>query len=352
MKLLESAWNQAFEDYATQQMGGKELKERNRIWATELGKAPIDVWLKMKATPASNPADARSMRKFEAGNIWEQIIGIILKRSGILIDAQKWTKYQYAGLLEVGGYLDYMTGGFVDWKKAKELVESPEFAWLPDRTKYATKQVIENLSVMFPSGLPKMILEIKSTSGYMYDNYLHTGASENHVLQLFHYLIAEDIPYGNIVYVDRDSVRMVEFEVDANDPAVQELYKKRIEAMTYYVKNDIRPPLENFVNFDELRGKFSTNWKVIYSEYLTMLYKHNGKAFEHGEAAREYFDPKVTQWNSLIKRMASDKKMTPKNQEWLADLKTMFTDEEIDNFVSIVRSKLDDLKEEENGVEE
>jgi len=346
MKILETAWNQAFEDYAIQE-STKEPKVRNRLWASELGKAPIDVYLKMKGTLASNPADARAMRKFEAGNIWENIVGIVLKRAGILISGQEWVEHKYPNLLGVGGYLDFKTGGFVDWKKAKELVESDEFEWLPDRTKFATKQVIENLAVNFPQGLPEMVLEIKSTSGFMYDNYLHSGANENHILQLYHYLKSLNLPSGHIVYVDRDSVRMTEFEVNLNDPATEKLYKGKIEILTDYILNEKQPPLEPFITFDERTARISTNWKVVYSDYLTMLYSHNKKVFEHGEEVRDYFDPLVTQFNSLLKRMAEDKTLTDKNKEWLVGLQEFYSDEEIEKFVKIVRNKLASKEEQE-----
>jgi hypothetical protein len=349
MKIMEPAWNQAFEDYSIIN-NEKAVRSGDRVWATELGKAPIDVFLRMKGTEPSNPPDARAQRKFEAGNIWEQIIGIVLKRAGVLIDSQKWVAYQYPNMMKVSGYLDYKTGGFIDWKKAKEVVESDEFAWLPDRTKFATKRVIENLAVEFPSGLPEMILEIKSTSGFMYDNYLNTGASENHILQLYHYLKAENLDIGNIVYVDRDSVRMIEFPVVNGQ--YEDLYKERIKILTDYIASDERPPLEPFVVFNENAGSFSTNWRVVYSNYLTLLYEYEGKVFEHGEEVRDFFKPKVTQWNSLLKRIAGDKNLTAKNLEWYEDLKTMFSDKEIDSFVNIVKEKLvKKLKEKENDNE-
>src|SRR3990167_9806570 len=50
---------------------------RNRLWASELGKSHLDIYLKMQGEITTNPPNARSLRKFEAGNIWEWIVGLI-----------------------------------------------------------------------------------------------------------------------------------------------------------------------------------------------------------------------------------------------------------------------------------
>src|SRR5258708_20285530 len=95
---LATAWNASLID--TEE---RELKVRDNLWASELGKAPIDVWLKMHGTKPTNPPNARSLRKFEAGNVFEWIVSLILKRAGILRESQKWSSFQYPGLLKVTG---------------------------------------------------------------------------------------------------------------------------------------------------------------------------------------------------------------------------------------------------------
>ena len=49
----------------------RPLTKRDNMWASELGKAPIDIWLRMNAVEPSNPPNPRSRRKFEAGNVFE-----------------------------------------------------------------------------------------------------------------------------------------------------------------------------------------------------------------------------------------------------------------------------------------
>ena len=72
-------WNESLE-----QREERPPKERQNLWASELGKSQVDVYLKMKGIAPTNPFSARSLRKFEAGNIWEWIVGLVLLRAGML----------------------------------------------------------------------------------------------------------------------------------------------------------------------------------------------------------------------------------------------------------------------------
>ena len=107
-------WNASLEEGRPARI----LKPREKIWASELGGSMIDRYLKMTGIQPSNPPNPRSLRKFEAGNIWEAIVGYVLRRAGILQSKQDWIQYQYEGLLPVSGKLDYIGGGKPDYDKA------------------------------------------------------------------------------------------------------------------------------------------------------------------------------------------------------------------------------------------
>src|SRR5688500_15643652 len=77
----------------------RPLVTRDYVWASEIGGAMIDRYLKMKGVPQSNAPNMRSLRKFQAGDIWEWICALVLKRAGILIETQRKVGYQYPGLL-------------------------------------------------------------------------------------------------------------------------------------------------------------------------------------------------------------------------------------------------------------
>ena len=280
----------------------RPMKARDNLWASELGKAPIDLYLKLKGTEPTNPPNARSLRKFEAGNVFEWIVGLILKRAGILQESQKWCSYQYPGMLKVTGKADYIAGGKPDFDKALAEMEQLD---LPKIFLKATENIKKHLQ---GQELAEMPLEIKSVSSFMFDLLeFNKTASKIHRLQTFHYLKAENRPRANIVYICRDDLRMMEIPV-INDAETEAEYKKTIENISKYILADEKPPLEKHVIFDEDYNKFAKNFNVAYSGYLTMLY-----GFKDQMEFDEMYMPKVSRWNRVMQRVKDGAKMTEKN---------------------------------------
>ena len=144
----------------------KQVVPRDYMWASELGGPMADRYLKMKGIKPSNPASTRALRKFDAGNIWEWIVSIILKRSGILAEQQTWLPYQYPGMLKVTGKLDFLAGGQPDWEKSKFEVSKLD---LPPFITLKANAIIDDFANKYPAGLEKIVLEIKSSSVYLFD---------------------------------------------------------------------------------------------------------------------------------------------------------------------------------------
>jgi len=138
-------WNRSLE-----QREERKLKPRQHVWASELGGAMIDRYLKMNAVEPSNPFDSRSLRKFEAGRVFEWIVEMVLTRAGILISKQDWVDFQYPGLLKVTGKMDHLAGGKPDYEKARSQVET-EF--LPEFIKRASLAVVNYFAGEYPNGL-------------------------------------------------------------------------------------------------------------------------------------------------------------------------------------------------------
>ena len=327
-------WNESLE-----QREQRELKPRNRIWASELGGAYIDRFLKMKGEPQTNPPNARSLRKFEAGNMMEWIIEMVLKRAGILQESQKWIQYQYDGLLPVTGKLDFYAGGLPDWNEAIKKIEALD---LPEFFKRATHQIIEHLK-SYNKELEKIIIEVKSCSSFMYDRYEKYGleSSKNHVMQTFHYLKADKMPEAHLTYICKDDLRMLEFGI-FNPSRYEDWYKEDIEKMTVYYNSDIQPPLEPEAIYNEYTAKFSTNWKITYSSYLSRLY-HYKEPMEY----EEKYQKKIAPWNRVLGRCIRQDKMTELNLMVIKDIKQLFP-----NFDSLIlEAKKRGIKEEEHEME-
>lgn len=283
-------WNKALENVEP-----RVMEPRSRMFATELGKAPVDVYLAMKGEQPTNPPNARSMRKFEAGNLWEWIVGIILKRAGIVQKAQERVTHTLPGMCEVSGKSDYIAGGKPNYEGAKEYIATLE---LPDMFYRGFEQIIEHLEANYPNGLGDKPLEVKSLSSFMFDLIERSKRSlKAHRLQLLHYMIAGNYPVGHIIYICRDDCRMIEMVVVLNDETRAE-YEEAVALRSGYYLRDEMPPLEQPIVWDEDIKKFSkNNMGMAYSMYLTKLY-----GFKDQMEFDEKYSSLTIRYNSALKR--------------------------------------------------
>ena len=288
------------------------VEPRDYIYASELGQSMIDRYLKMTGVAPTNPPNARSRRKFEAGNLWEWVLKSILLRAGILIDDQRRCEFQYPGMLSVHGRLDFIAGGKPDYERAKVEIKK---MMLPEVTMRAAEEIVQDLQNRFPNGLKEITLELKSKGSMLYDRIEATGKAEpHHILQAFHYLKSQGTTEAHIVYLCRDDCRMTEIGV-YNPSEVELTYKDDIKLMTYYILNKIQPEKEPLMTFNTDTFKFSKNWKVEYSPFLEMLYGYKDPMEYYEE-----YSKKAAQWNRVFKRCVDKAKMTPLNLEIIKDI--------------------------------
>lgn len=298
----------------------RKVDRRDYIWASELGGSYIDRLLKMKGVEPTNPPNNRSLRKFEAGNLFEWVVELVLRRAGVLHESQKHLKYQYDGLLEVTGRLDHLAGGTPDWKRAKSDIKDFH---LPEVIEDTTNLVIETLSEKYPNGLKNIIIEVKSVASNMFHRYEdNMKAQPHHELQLFHYLKASGMDEGHIIYISKDDLCMVEIPVFATQE-LEGRYKEDIENMTKYFRTDAEPEKEKPILFDTMTKRFSVNWRIPYSNYLSLIYGYKDqKEFD------DIYRKKIAQWNRVLGRVADGKKMTKLNLEVLGEIEELYEDAE------------------------
>lgn len=328
-----TVWNQSLLKESS-----RPIEKRDYIWASEIGGSYADRYLKMSGVVPTNPPNNRSLRKFQAGNIWEFVIQFVLKRSGLLIDRQQRLTYQYPGLLEVSGRPDFMAGGVPNIELAKEEIAN---MGLPEMMHHASMSIIEKLAGMHKVELKEIFLEIKSSSEMMWPKYEIGGADPRHRAQIFHYLKSSGMDEGHIVYINKDNCLLLEFPV-YNPGKDEDYYKSDIEAMTDVYKSGSYPKEENMI-YDPTTCRFRTNWKIEYSNYLTMLY-----GFESPEAYRMTFKKLVDGMNRVFKRCVNGDKMTKANLEIISDAKRFFPswDEMVD------MAKATDIVLEEEDIQE
>lgn len=304
---LAAIWNQV----ATKT--NRPLKPRDYIYASEIGYAYCDRFLKMKAKPFTNPPNNRSLRKFFAGNVWEYLIKLVLLKAGIYRQEEvTLNSTPYRGLLDVHGRCDFIAGGIVDLEKCKYILERELF--MPDF-------MAETFEAVFAQwdgkNLEEKIMELKAVSSYAIKIAEARGfVSKSHMLQAFHYSKKAKLP-ASVVSICKDDATMIETEVTSD---LEKHYKADIKTMTEYFTKDQMPPIEPLVQFDEDLGKFSRNFRVEYSPYLSLLYK-----FESPEDYRNNVTY-AEKWNSALTRYAKaelghttptgkDIKITPLNAE-------------------------------------
>lgn len=303
---VAEAWNAALEERKE-----REPRERDNLWASELGSAPVDIWLKMRGEKPSNPPNSRSLRKFEAGNVFEWIVQLVLLRAGVLKEQQQWSTHQYPNCLPVTGKADFIAGGKPDLKQFAAAMEGMD---VPEMFLRGGEAVVRHLAKKYPDGLEQVPVEVKSVSGSMFELLLkREKANDHHRLQAAHYLVAGNYPYAVLLYICRDDLRLMEFEVGQS--AVDE-YKARVAELTAILRSDTMPEKEKPVRYDPDAGSFQVNWRVTYSPFLTKVYGYKDqKEFE------DEWRPKVAAWNRVLVRMRDGKEMTKSNEQYLAEMR-------------------------------
>lgn len=308
MTSLTEIWNASLE-----QREERPNAPRDHLWASELGLAPVDIWLRLKGEPPTNPPNARSLRKFEASNIFEWMVRLILQRCGILVSTQERCEHQYEGLLKVAGKLDFRVG--VEETNYQDSTQKLNSLDLPESFLRAGLALRDWWTA---NTLEARIIELKSCSGRMFNQFeKKKTASRNHRIQLFHYLKSLNIDQGELAYISRDDCRILSVPVAKSSLIIEDDYRWHIAEITNYVNDGRQPPIEKCVTWDPDVGKFTANWQVKYSGYLTRLY-----GFKDQMEFENLYNPVVLRWNRVMTRVKNGDKMTPKNTVALEEIAT------------------------------
>jgi len=266
----------------------RPLVKRDYTYASEIGMPMYDRFLKMKAVPFTNPPNQRSLRKFLAGNIWENTVKQILIACGVYRHEEvKIDAAPYNDCLWVHGRCDFIAGGYVDGEAATRTLV---LLALPDYLQKIGEKIIEQLE---GKTLEEKILELKAVSTFAMDKVERMNAAiPNHTMQAYHYQKNGRIP-ADVAYICKDDCRMQQFRIDAT--ATEPLYRKDLEQITYFFSKNKKPPLEPLAYFDNTIGKFSKHLGVEYSPYLS----HYG--FKEPDDYRQAIGY-VEKWNRTLAR--------------------------------------------------
>lgn len=294
---LSHVWNKSLDTDRQ-----RELKQRDYVWASELGGSYYDRYWKMKGRQLTTPPNFRAQRKFEAGNLAEWMVLQVLKRAGILQETQTTVEFT-EGPIKVRGRCDFIAGGEI---------QDVDLSDLPESLADMSAATLQNLKELFPTGLATQGLELKSCSAQIFNKY-ERAPSMQHGLQAFHYAHTLDLPF-HLVYLCRDDLRMVEYVILPDSEKWMELYMNDLDYIANMISavdtgsaeaGDYAEPL---IAWNEEDKKFEKNWKVEYSGYLT----------DYGfERPDEYADKAkmATRLNNVVKSVNAGTKLRKANLE-------------------------------------
>lgn len=311
-RFIAEPWNAGFINVAE-----RPLVPRDYLYASELGNAPIDIYMRLRAIAPTNPPNERARRKMGAGVDFEYAIKRILNRAGILIGQQVEAKHQLEGCLRVSGKLDFLIGGVCDETTARAYVEGNEE--LSPNFRAAIQSVMTFYKKKYPQGFEPKPDEYKTIATFGMDKMEITRKPiRRHALQLYHYLVSLNYPEGVLTYVCRDDYRMMEFVVRLDDLELKADYENAVHKLSEAILKDVEPEKEKLIMFDTEVGKFTKNLNVEYSNYLTKLY-----GFQEPREYSEIYGRKATSWNGVLKRIRESAKMTDKNDEYILEAAKM-----------------------------
>ncbi len=315
---IQSIWNEEL----TIGRDEREPFPRNYIWASELGKNLYERYLKMNAIPPDFDYEERVLRKFEAGNFFERIIGFVLMSSGLLkFDNKPYRIPADEDHLEISVRPDFIAGGKPDWDRVRQDIKTNLLFDLMPNLARISKRLVETLSEKYPDGLKDLLYEIKSVNSTVFwskKDYL-SEAYPHHQLQCFAGMKARKLPEGRLLYISKDDLTVAEFILKDDNPSLNKRYDEDVKAITKYIRGKEEPPKPKSIVFDPqkklrfqylkkqhcINGCFTENWEVNWSNYISRMTGIQGKT--QGEVAGK--------WKNII-----TKEIREKNEE----LKTEF----------------------------
>lgn len=289
---ISDIWN----DLLTEE---RQVGPREYIRASEIGKPYLDRFLAMKGKAFTNPFQARILRVFDTGKIFETlVVERIFRLLGIMIESQGELTVQPEGCLPVIGHHDPKVGGKINvdrvnmlldeafYRKMREevVVLHPLYAefldmahiddWLRDRV----KKLVQRLLQEYPNGMRILTTEIKTVhSGAFWSPYNQDPNTrffkgyDHHRLQLWTYLFAGNQPEGRLFYISKDDITIMEDSVFLDDEKLKEKWFKDVREMTRIWNEGKEPAPEPFIAYNKERDVWEPNWLIKRSNYFTYI---------------------------------------------------------------------------------
>lgn len=261
---LQTIWNE------TVLSNQYPMTPRNTIRASEIGTSMVDRYYKMQGVEPTNPFEARVLRIFECGNIFEWVAGNVLKKAGLFISEQgELSIPETEQHLKITGHYDFIAGGEPRWNNAHFSDDD-----LPASLKTIGDALVKDLREKYPDGMKKMVYEIKTVNSLVFwrhnDSEEGMTAYDHHQLQLYTYLKALGLDEGRILYISKDDLTLAEVAVIADDE-MEQRWLADVMTMTKFYREKTLPPVPPEIVYDPAKRKFRTNWHVQRSLYFDKI---------------------------------------------------------------------------------
>tara|TARA_Y100000310_G_scaffold270565_1_gene284480 strand:+ start:8320 stop:9276 length:957 start_codon:yes stop_codon:yes gene_type:complete len=262
----------------------RPMEKRERIYASEIGKSFYERYQKMNAVPFDTPYNDRTLRKFSAGIWFEDMIGYVLNKIGIVQSMQEYVDIpETKQHLRITGKIDFLAGGIVDWNVARERVKAAEF---PEFVQGIAMKLIDDFESKYPKGLDDRIIEVKSVNSQVFwakKHYLQE-AYPHHTMQAYTY--ARHLKkMATILYISKDDLTTAEFLVHPKSKVLEEKWLADVTQMSEYIRSGQEPDKPEGVVFDKrkklrfqhknvkhiITGCWTENWEVAWSPYFKLI---------------------------------------------------------------------------------
>jgi CRISPR-associated protein Cas4 len=212
----------------------RENKERTGWYASELGYCPRQLFFKRLGVEPDEPIDSRTMRVFEVGKRDE---------SFLLDDIVKYTDKQIEGF-------------------NKKILKAEREVRVEDKDLRVSGRV--DLLLEYDDKEMEVIeTKSKNSRAFWYMNDRGEGANEHHIWQLWFYLYVLKIQQGQIVYVSKDDLSILQYPIMLDDEGIGDKVLARIKYLNEaWDKQECPPKLDK------------SNWECKYCSYKATCKKN------------------------------------------------------------------------------
>jgi len=265
----------------------KPLRPRDYVYASEIGNGIYDRVMKMRAVPPTTPPNQRSLRKFLAGNVWEYVTEKVLLCTGAFRAAEiVCNTTPFEGLPDVHGRADFFVGGLVNKDEAMAKLNDAD---MPEYLYVVAEKLID---FMDGQEYDNAVFELKSCSTFAMDKLERSNKPlYNNAAQASYYRKATNQD-SILCYICKDDARMKQFYIDEG---FDDYLKNDLAQIAQFIGNDVEPPKEQLLKFNNELGKFEKNFFIEYSNYLT----HYG--FNNPDEYRNAISH-IESWNRVLLR--------------------------------------------------